>query len=185
MPNGLGQSHIGVKGKEPIASDWSLVFKFENGFDPFTLQRANGPKSLVQNNTTPLDAANRKRRFESRRATVQHRGLRRVQPSDVRHADRRPPELPDLAGSGRLRRHGRGARLLGDRRLEHRRRRRRHRERPLQHIGEIRRRRRSAPLRGALSVRRLRSRQRFKRRVLDRSRSALRRLLVRRSWARR
>jgi predicted porin len=55
VPNGLGQSHVGVKGKEPIVSDWSLVFKFENGFDPFTLQRANGPKSLVQNNTTPLD----------------------------------------------------------------------------------------------------------------------------------
>jgi predicted porin len=56
VPNGLGQSHLGVKGVEPIASDWSLVFKFENGFDPYTLQRANGPKSLVENNTTPLDA---------------------------------------------------------------------------------------------------------------------------------
>src|SRR5271169_676417 len=56
VPNGLGQTHIGVKGAEPIASDWSLVFKFENGFDPYTLQRANGPKSLVENNTTPLDA---------------------------------------------------------------------------------------------------------------------------------
>jgi predicted porin len=56
VPNGLGQTHVGVKGVEPIASDWSLVFKLENGFDPFTLQRANGPKSLVQNNTTPLDA---------------------------------------------------------------------------------------------------------------------------------
>ena len=56
VPNGLGQTHIGVKGEERIVSDWSLVFKFENGFDPYTLQRANGPKSLVQNNTTPLDA---------------------------------------------------------------------------------------------------------------------------------
>ena len=56
VPNGLGQTRVGVKGVEPVASDWSLVFKFENGFDPFTLQRANGPKSLVQNNTTPLDA---------------------------------------------------------------------------------------------------------------------------------
>ena len=46
---------VGVKGKEPIASDWSLIFNFQNGFDPYTLQRANGPKSLVQNNTTPLD----------------------------------------------------------------------------------------------------------------------------------
>ena len=54
-PNGLGQSFVGVKGKEPIASDWSLVFNLQNGFDPYTLQRANGPKSLVQNNTTPLD----------------------------------------------------------------------------------------------------------------------------------
>jgi predicted porin len=56
VPNGLGQSYVGVKGDEPIAWDWSFVFKLQNGFDPFTLQRANGPKSLVQNNTTPLDA---------------------------------------------------------------------------------------------------------------------------------
>ena len=56
VPNGLGQTHVGIEGVEPIASDWSLVFKFENGFDPYTLQRANGPKSLVENNTTPLDA---------------------------------------------------------------------------------------------------------------------------------
>ncbi len=56
MPNGLGQTALSVKGVEPISSDWSLVFKFENGFDPFTLRRANGPKSLVENNTTPLDA---------------------------------------------------------------------------------------------------------------------------------
>ena len=55
VPNGLGQTHVGIKGEEHIVSDWSLVFKFENGFDPYTLQRANGPKSLVQNNTTPLD----------------------------------------------------------------------------------------------------------------------------------
>jgi hypothetical protein len=56
VPSGLGQSYVGLKGVEPIAWDWSLDFKLENGFDPFTLQRANGPKSLVQNNTTPLDA---------------------------------------------------------------------------------------------------------------------------------
>jgi hypothetical protein len=56
VPNGRGQSHIGIKGVEPIASDWSLVFKFENGFAPYTPQRASGPKSLVENNTTPVDA---------------------------------------------------------------------------------------------------------------------------------
>ena len=43
-PNGLGQSFVGVKGREPIASGWSLIFNFQNGFDPYTLQRANGPE---------------------------------------------------------------------------------------------------------------------------------------------
>ena len=84
-PNGLGQSNIGVKGVEPIASDWSLVFKFENGFDPFTLQRANGPKSLVQNNTTPLGEQTANGELEPGRPAVQHRGLCRFQPSDARH----------------------------------------------------------------------------------------------------
>jgi predicted porin len=55
MPNGLGQTHIGIKGIETISGNWSFLFDFENGFDPYTLQRANGPESLVQNNTNPLD----------------------------------------------------------------------------------------------------------------------------------
>jgi predicted porin len=33
-----------------------LVIHLQTGFDPYTLQLANGPKSLVQNNTNPLDA---------------------------------------------------------------------------------------------------------------------------------
>ena len=56
LPNGLGQSNVGVKGNEPIAGGWSVLFNLQNGFDPYTLQRANGPKSLVQNNAAPLDA---------------------------------------------------------------------------------------------------------------------------------
>jgi predicted porin len=56
IPNGLGQSYIGIKGNETISGNWSFVFNLQNGFDPYTLQRANGPKSLVQNNTNPLDA---------------------------------------------------------------------------------------------------------------------------------
>jgi predicted porin len=56
LPNGLGQSHIGVKGIEPIGNDWSFIFNLQTGFDPYSLQLANGPKSLVQNNTIPLDA---------------------------------------------------------------------------------------------------------------------------------
>ena len=55
LPNGLGQSHIGIKGKEPIVGDWSFVFNLQTGFDPYSLQLANGPKSLVQNNLNALD----------------------------------------------------------------------------------------------------------------------------------
>jgi predicted porin len=55
LPNGLGQSHIGVKGIEPIGNDWSFIFNLQTGFDPYSLQLANGPKSLVQNNLNPLD----------------------------------------------------------------------------------------------------------------------------------
>jgi predicted porin len=55
MPNGLGQSYIGIKGDEPISGNWSFIFNLQSGFDPYTLQLANGPKSLVQNNTNPLD----------------------------------------------------------------------------------------------------------------------------------
>ncbi len=56
MPNGLGQTHLGIKGIEPISSDWSFLFNLQTGFDPYSLQLANGPKSLVQNNTNSLDA---------------------------------------------------------------------------------------------------------------------------------
>ncbi len=42
LPNGLGQSHIGVKGIEPIGNDWSFVFNLQTGFDPYSLQLANG-----------------------------------------------------------------------------------------------------------------------------------------------
>jgi predicted porin len=55
LPNGLGQSHIGIKGKEPIVGDWSFIFNLQTGFDPYSLQLANGPKSLVQNNLNALD----------------------------------------------------------------------------------------------------------------------------------
>src|SRR5271165_3435066 len=55
-PNGLGQSFVGLKGEEPIgASGWSLVFDAQTGFNLYSLQRANGPKSLVENNATAID----------------------------------------------------------------------------------------------------------------------------------
>ncbi len=55
LPNGLGQSNVGVKGDEPIAPDWSLVFNFQAGFNPYYPQLANGPRSLVQNNLAALE----------------------------------------------------------------------------------------------------------------------------------
>ena len=94
VPNGLGQTHVGIKGEEHIVSDWSLVFKFENGFDPYTLQRANGPKSLVQNNTTAARRANCERRLEPGRAALQHRGLYRIQQSDLWRTACGAAELP-------------------------------------------------------------------------------------------
>jgi len=54
VPNGLGQSSVGIKGDEPLAADWSFVFNLETGFDPYSMQLANAPKSLVENNLNPL-----------------------------------------------------------------------------------------------------------------------------------
>ena len=56
-PNGLGQSFLGLKGDLPILpldSGWSVIFNAQTGFGPYSLQRANGPKSLVENNATPI-----------------------------------------------------------------------------------------------------------------------------------
>jgi len=52
-PNGLSQSNIGIKGKEEFAPGWSFIFDLQAGFDPYSLQLANGPKSLVENNGIP------------------------------------------------------------------------------------------------------------------------------------
>ena len=50
VPNGLSQSNVGIKGKEPLFAQWSFVFDVNTGFDPYSLQLANGPRSLVENN---------------------------------------------------------------------------------------------------------------------------------------
>ena len=53
-PNGLSQSNIGIKGKEPFAAGWAFVFDLQAGFDPYSLQFANGPRSVAQNAGVPL-----------------------------------------------------------------------------------------------------------------------------------
>ncbi|WGD50257.1 porin [Bradyrhizobium sp. CB1650] len=53
-PNGLSQSNIGIKGKEPIAPGWDFIFDLQAGFDPYSLRFPNGPHSAAQNAGIPL-----------------------------------------------------------------------------------------------------------------------------------
>jgi len=50
VPNGLSQSNIGVKWKEQIVPDWFFIGDVNFGFDLYSLQFANGPRSLEENN---------------------------------------------------------------------------------------------------------------------------------------
>ena len=55
-PNGINQSVVGINMKEPIPwfPGWSLVGALETGFDPYSGNLVNGPRSLVQNNGQAL-----------------------------------------------------------------------------------------------------------------------------------
>jgi predicted porin len=53
-PNGLTQSNIGIKGNEPLAAGWAFIFDLQAGFDPYSLQLANGPHSTALNAGVPL-----------------------------------------------------------------------------------------------------------------------------------
>ena len=55
-PNALSQSNVGVKVKEDFAPGWSFVGLAETGFDPFSLELANGPGAMAQNTNLPLAA---------------------------------------------------------------------------------------------------------------------------------
>jgi predicted porin len=57
-PNGLSQSNIGIKGNEPFAPGWAFIFDLQAGFDPYSLQLANGPHSAAQNSGVPLTSQN-------------------------------------------------------------------------------------------------------------------------------
>ena len=54
-PNGISQSNLGIKGLEKITPGWSFIFDLQAGFNPYSLQLVNGPKSLVMNNGVTLD----------------------------------------------------------------------------------------------------------------------------------
>jgi predicted porin len=53
-PNALSQSNLGVRGNEEIVPGYAFVFNLEAGFDPYSLQAANGVKSLAMNNGKAL-----------------------------------------------------------------------------------------------------------------------------------
>ena len=57
-PNALTQSNIGIKGNVPVAPGWAFVFDLQAGFDPYSLQLANGPHSVAQNAGVPLTSQN-------------------------------------------------------------------------------------------------------------------------------
>ncbi|MDB5575924.1 MAG: hypothetical protein JWR80_1100, partial [Bradyrhizobium sp.] len=57
-PNGLTQSNIGIKGDKPFAPGWAFIFDLQAGFDPYSLQLANGPHSVAQNAGVPLTSQN-------------------------------------------------------------------------------------------------------------------------------
>ena len=53
-PNGLSQSQVGIKINEPVGQGWSIVAQAALGFDPYSLQLANGPYSQAMNTQIPL-----------------------------------------------------------------------------------------------------------------------------------
>jgi predicted porin len=53
-PNALSQSNVGIKGKFDIGNGWSIVGQAETGFDPYSLELANGVGAQYENNLVPL-----------------------------------------------------------------------------------------------------------------------------------
>jgi predicted porin len=57
-PSNMSNSRIGLQGVEPIAGDWSGVFRLETFFNPQSGQIADALKSLAQNNGRSLATQN-------------------------------------------------------------------------------------------------------------------------------
>lgn len=53
-PNGMSQSNIGVRVKEPVYGGFSFIGNAETGFDPYSLKLANSPLAEFNNSQTPL-----------------------------------------------------------------------------------------------------------------------------------
>jgi predicted porin len=58
-PGGLSQSQVGIKMSEPLGgSGWSVIGNVATGFDPYSLQLANGPGAMMENTNTYLPFQN-------------------------------------------------------------------------------------------------------------------------------
>ena len=53
-PNALSSSVLGLKMSEPLGGGWLLVGDVEFGFDPYSLELSDSPRSLAENNGRPL-----------------------------------------------------------------------------------------------------------------------------------
>ena len=53
-PNGISQSQVGLKAKEPLFYGFSFVGEVATGFDPYSLLLTDGPGSMAQNTSTLL-----------------------------------------------------------------------------------------------------------------------------------
>ncbi len=53
VPSGLSPSNVGVRIRQPLVGDISLIGDVNFWFDPYSLQFTNGPASLHENNATP------------------------------------------------------------------------------------------------------------------------------------
>lgn len=58
VPNGLSQTSVGVKFRKEFAPGWAFVGDANAAFNPFTLQLADGPRSLAQNNNKTIGNQN-------------------------------------------------------------------------------------------------------------------------------
>jgi len=71
-PSNMGQSRVGLQGIEPLAGDWSAVFKLETFFNPQSGEISDAQKSIASNNgrtaatmTTNLNSSVAGEAFES------------------------------------------------------------------------------------------------------------------------
>ena len=55
VPNGLSQSNVGIRLREEVTPGWAIVGDVDTAFDPYSLEIANGPRSLVENNNLPIN----------------------------------------------------------------------------------------------------------------------------------